>query len=148
MELQKIDNSIKIVLRAVGKIDKGRLRPETRFNLLQDTFRIGTQAIKLIDKSQTRDLIAVCLSPYGLTLRLDTFDSGKNNHRAVEDAKTAFHLRCKVDMARSIDQIDLMVVPRESGCGRRNGNASFAFIQSKIHDGLPIMHFPDLMGAA
>src|SRR5512145_2349656 len=100
------------------KIHKGCLRPEPLLNLIEDALRIGPQSIELIDEGKTWNLIPVRLMPDGFTLGLNAFHAREDNHRAIQHAKAALDLRRKINMPRRIDQVDLMAIPCERGCGR------------------------------
>ena len=48
---------------------------------------IGTGAIELVDKADTRHVVAVCLTPHGLGLGLDTGHAIEHCDSSVENAK-------------------------------------------------------------
>ncbi len=86
------------------------------FNLIEDTFKTGSDSIHLVDKTDSGDVIAICLTPDCLALSFDPFNGAKHNHAAVENAKTALNFRSEVDVPRRVDDVHHMFQP-----GARDG---------------------------
>ncbi len=69
---------------------------ELRLNLLDDVLRISTGSVKLVDESQTRNLVSLHLAINGQRLSLNSTDRAKYENSTVENAQTAFDFDRKV----------------------------------------------------
>ena len=52
--------------------------------------------------------------------------SVENHDATIENAETALHLGCEIDMARRVDQVDRAVTPLEGNAGAVDGDAALA----------------------
>ena len=68
--------------------------------------RAGT--VKFVDEADARHFVVVRITPVRFGLRFHAGNAVKNDDRAVENAQRALHLDRKVDVARRVDQVDLM----------------------------------------
>ena len=65
-------------------------------------------------------------------LRLDAFDRGDDEDRAVEHAEDAFDLRDEVGVARRVHQVDREVAHEERGDRGADRDAAFAFELERV----------------
>ena len=86
--------------------------------LLDDSFRIRTGSVHLVDERNPRNTVTFHLSVNGQRLTLHATDSTKHKNRTVENSQTAFHFNGEVDVSRSIDNVNPMLVPANLRHGR------------------------------
>ncbi len=72
--------------------------------------KLAPHAVKFIDKTNARHFIIVRIAPVRFRLRFDAGDAVEDDDRAVENAQRALHFDREVDVARRVDQVDLMFV--------------------------------------
>ena len=70
---------------------------------------LGTGTVQLVDEADTRNAVAVRLTPHRLGLRLDTGDAVEHRHGTVEHAQRTLHLDGEVDVPRGVDDVDGVV---------------------------------------
>ncbi len=92
--------------------------------------RVGTRAVTLIDEGQTRNVVPTHLTIHRDGLRLNTSHRAQHENSTVENAECAFHFHGEVNVAWSIDEVDIVVAPRAIRSGRLDRDAFFAL---KIH---------------
>src|SRR5262249_29638458 len=106
---------------------------------------VGSGAVHLVYECNSRHTVFVRLTPHGFRLGLNTTDCTKDRNSAMQDAERAFDLGGKVNVTRSIDNVDAMVVPKT---GRRGGcyrDSAFLFLLHPIHGRGAFMHLTDFV---
>jgi hypothetical protein len=144
----QIDHPVQISLNSMRQVNESRIHSQLRLDLAEHTARVGPCPVQFIDECQPGHLIAIRLPPDSLALRLHSFNAGKNDDCTIKHPQAAFDLSREVDVARSIDEIDLVVVPFESGGCGRDGDTALALISPKVHYRFAIMDLADLVGLA
>jgi hypothetical protein len=86
--------------------------------------------------------------PDGLGLRLHAGDAAEHDDRAVEHAQAALDLDREVDVARRVDQVDLVLLPLERGGRRRDRDPALALLLHPVHLGLAVVDLADLVDLA
>jgi hypothetical protein len=81
-------------------------------------------------------------------LTLDAFFGVKNYYPAVKDSQRPLDLGSKIDMARSVNNINSYILPKGSGGGRDNGDTSFSFLGHPVHLGCSFVNIADFLGSA
>ena len=109
---------------------------------------VRTGAVELVDEAHPRHGVLVGLAPDGLGLRLDTGDAVEHRDGAVEHAQRALHLGGEVDVARGVDDVDLVVLPPAGGRGGRDGDAALLLLLHPVHRGRAVVDLTDLVGDA
>ena len=72
---------------------------------------VGADAVHLVDERDTRNAIAVRLAPDSFRLGLNACDGIEHSDSAVENAQRALHFDREVDVARGVDDVDLVSSP-------------------------------------
>ena len=80
--------------------------------LLADAERVRARAVELVDERDARHLVAAHLAVDGDRLRLHAGDAAQHQDRAVEHAQRALDLDGEVDVARGVDDVDVVPWPR------------------------------------
>ena len=144
----EIDHPAKRVLGAERQLHHERLAPQTVCDLLEHAVKVRPHAVELIDEDDAWHPIFIGLTPDRLRLRLHTADCAEDHHRPVEDAQAAFDLGGKVNVARGVDDVDLMLLPlaADGRCG--DGDAALAFLGHPVGDGRSVVDLADLMRQA
>ena len=109
---------------------------------------IGPGPVELVDHGDLGHAVSHGLPPDRFGLGLHAGNGAKDAHRAVEHPKRALHFDGEVDMARGVDDIDLMVFPGAGGAGRSDGDAAFLLLGHEIHGGGAVMNLAHAMDAA
>jgi hypothetical protein len=73
--------------------------------------RVRTGAIALVDERDARDIVPPHLSVHGQGLRLNAANRAEHEHSAVQHAKRAFNLDREIDVARGVNDVDLVASP-------------------------------------
>ena len=102
---------------------------------------ICSHPIHLIHKGNTGNFIFICLTPYGLTLRLHPTYSTKDYNSTIKNAKRSLNLSGKINMSRRIDDINSVIIPECCRCSGRDCNSSFFLLLHPVHSGSTLMNF-------
>src|SRR5690606_6031515 len=94
------------------------------------------------------NLRVVGVAPVGFRLRLDATGAAKDAYATVEDLQGPIHFNGEVDMAGSIDDVELVSVPK-AGRGRRlNGDAALLLLLHEVRRGRAVVHLTNLVNLA
>jgi hypothetical protein len=116
-------------------------------NTLHRALKRGTHTIHFIDKTDAGDAVLISLAPNSFRLRLDAGYAVKDDNAAVKNAQTALNFGREVNMARGVNDINLVVKPERRCRRRRDGNATLLFLHHVIHGGRTLMHLAHAMNA-
>jgi hypothetical protein len=105
-------------------------------------------SIHLVDEGDARHVELVGLAPDGLGLRLDARHAVEHHHRAVQHAQRSLDLDREVDVSGRVDQVDVVVAPREAGRGGGDGDAALSLLRHPVHGRLALVDLADLVNAA
>jgi hypothetical protein len=122
-----------------------RARAEAVDHHLHAALEIGAHAIHLVHETDARHAIFVGLAPYGFGLGLYTHLTVKHNNSTVKHAQRALYFYGKVDVAWSVDNVDLLVLPVASNGGRHNGNTAFTLLGHPVGGGFTFVHGTNLV---
>jgi len=87
LHADEVDDTNEVRFRADRDLYDQRRRVQSRHHHVDATVELGSNAVELVDEADPRDVVAVSLAPDGLRLWLDTSDTVKDSHCAVEDAQ-------------------------------------------------------------
>ncbi len=138
----------------IGKLHQNGVAIQLFLDLLHHAQRIGAGAVHLVDERQPRHMVALHLAVDGHRLALHAADGAEHEDGAVQHAQAAFHFDGEIDVARRIDQIDLVIdpwriVPMHGGGGAGDGNSAFALQIHVVHGRAPFaLHFLNAVNAA
>ena len=79
---------------------------------------------------------SIRLSPHRFRLRLDAGDGVENDDSTIQDTERALDLKGEINVTRSINQIDEVLLPLERNGSCVDGDASFSFLRHPIHYGV------------
>ena len=140
-----INNTAEIRFGADWEIHNQWVCAQTFTNHINTAEEVSTNTIHFVNKANTRNIITVCLAPYGFGLGLNTGHRFKHCDRAVQNAQRAFHFHCKVNVSRGINQIDAVVTPKACCCRRCNCDTTFLFLFHPVHRRATIVNFADFI---
>ena len=150
--IYKVYQPGKLVLGANRQNHRQRVGSETLLDLSANVQEVGARTVHLVDIAQTGYAVLVGLTPYGLRLGLDAAHGAERSHRSVQHAQRALHLGREVDVARGIDNIDLvglvLVVPESGRRGRRDRDAALLLLNHPVHRRGAFVHLADLVSLA
>jgi hypothetical protein len=112
-----------------------------------DTEEVCSHAIHLVDESDFRNLVSVCLMPHCFGLRLDSAHPTEDADRAVENSQGPFHLDGEIHMTGSVNNIDRVVAPIAGSDRRGDRDAPLLLLDHPVHGGLAVMDFSHLVHA-
>ena len=111
------------------------------FHHLHSIKKIRSNSIHFIHECNSRNAVFICLAPHRFRLRFNTTDRTKKSNCSVEHTQRSFDLGCKINVSRSINYINPMVIPKASSCCGSNSYASFFFLFHPVHSSGAFMHF-------
>ena len=117
-------------------------------HLFEDSSKIAAQPVHLVNKGKTGNMIAVCLVPDGFRLGFNPANGAENRHHAIKNPQAALDFNREINMPRSINNGDAVVVPLTGSSRGSNGNAPLLFLFHPIHQSGPIMNLTDFVGQA
>ncbi len=144
----QIDHAIEPVLDPQRQLEGDRVGPQPLANLLDDAREIGAHTVHLVHEGQPRHAELVGLAPHRLGLRLDAAHAAEDDHRAVEHAQATLDLDGEIDVARRVDQVDLVVAPGQDGRGRGDRDAALLLLRHPVHLRLAVVDLADLVDLA
>ena len=94
-------------------------------------------------------MVPVGLFPDRLRLWFNTSHGTEDGDGSVEYPKRPFYFDGKIDMARSINDVEpvvfVVVIPVNGGSCRGDGNATLLLLHHPIHGGRTIVHLSKLI---
>ena len=145
----QIDYSLEVFFRSDGDLDRTRICAQNFLHLAIYFKEVCSATVHFIYICQTRHMIFIGLAPNGFTLRFHTAYRTKSSNSSVQNTKRAFHFHGKVNVSRSVDQIDfvslIVVFPESGSSSTGNSNTTFLFLRHPVHCGCTIVHFPYFM---
>ena len=135
LHAQKIHDSLELGFEPDRDLKGHGVVPQPVAQLVDHARRVGAGAVAFVYKRDAGDLVAAHLLVHGDRLGLDPADCAQHQDRAVEHPQRAFHLDGEIDVARRVDDVDLVVLPLAEGRGRSNGDAPLAFQIHAVHEG-------------
>ncbi|CAH0056777.1 unnamed protein product [Clonostachys solani] len=108
LHFDQINDTLVLILETNGDLDSSGRDLEFLVDLLDGLPGVGAHSVHLVDKGDTGDIVALHLSVDGDGLGLDAADSTENHDGTIENAESALNLDGEVDMAGSVDKIDMI----------------------------------------
>ncbi|OQB55907.1 MAG: hypothetical protein BWX96_03276 [Bacteroidetes bacterium ADurb.Bin145] len=119
-------------------------------DLVDNTQKVSTCPVHLVNKSYSGDTIFVCLSPHCFRLGFNTSDATENSNSSIKHSQGSFNLNCEINMPGSIYYIDLIIFviifPVSSRCCRRYCNPALLFLNHPVHLGISVMNLSHTVG--
>ena len=143
----EVDETPVVALRADRQLDDGHVGVEAILDRVERGEEVGSESVHLVDEAHAGHAVLVGLAPHRLGLGLHAGDTVEHRHRAVEHAQRALHLDGEVDVARGVDDVDVVVAPLAGGGGRRDGDAALLLLRHPVHRRGAFVHLADLVVA-
>ena len=144
LHLEKVDDAVEVILGADRELHDQRLRTEAVDDGADRVVEVGAELVHLVDEADTRDVVLGGLTPDLLGLRLHAFLAVEDGDCAIEDTEGALDLDGEVDVARGVDDVDLVLVPETGDGGRRDRDAALLLLLHPVGGGGTIVGLADL----
>ena len=128
--------------------NRNRVRPEPLGQLAEHSIKSRSDPVHFVDEADSRDVVLVRLTPHGLTLSLDPFDSAEHHDATIEDSQAAFDLGGEIDMSRRVDDVDRVSLPLARNGRRVNRDPPLGLLAVEVGDGRAVIDVPHAMGHA
>src|SRR5664280_1498755 len=149
LHADEVNYSNEIFFSSDWYLNRNRICSKFFLNLLNDTKEVSAGSIHFIYKGNTWHNIFIGLSPYCFRLRLNTSYSTKNSYSAIKNPERAFYFNRKINMPRSINNINFKIVaiifPICSSSGRSYCDPSLLFLNHPVHLSISVMHLTHTM---
>ncbi|KAJ0162728.1 hypothetical protein CTA2_4081 [Colletotrichum tanaceti] len=154
--LDQVDDALELVLGADGDLDGGGGDLELAVDLLDGLPGVGAHAVHLVHEADAGDVVALHLAVDGDGLALDARDGAQDHDGAVEHAQSTLDLDGEVDVARGVDDVDVVgflfsvfrLLPVGEGGGRLDGDALLSLEVHRVHLGADRVLAADLVDGA
>ncbi len=144
----EVDDALVVALGADGQLEDGAVGAEAVLDGGEGGVEVCAQAVHLVDEAHAGHAVLVGLSPHGLGLGLHASHTVEHRHRTVEHAEGPLHLDGEVNVARGVDDVDVVVAPLAGGGRRGDGDAPLLLLGHPVHDGGAFVHLTDLVALA
>ncbi len=142
LHCHEIDDPREQVSFADRQLDRHSVGAEPVLHHLDDIHEIRADAVHLVDERNARNTVFIHLTPDRFRLRLHAADRTEERDGTIKDAERPLDFDGKVHVARRIDDIDPMVVPKAGGRGGGNRYAAFLLLLHPVHRRCAVVHFP------
>ena len=142
----QVDDTAEAALLADRELDCDRIGMKPVLHHLNDTEKVGSGNVHLVDVRHSRDLVLVSLTPNGLGLGLNAALRAENGYRTVQNAKRALNLNGKVNVAGGINDVDTVLLPVAGGCSGGNGDSALLLLGHPVHRCTAVMGLAHAMG--
>ena len=159
--LDQIDDAFELVFCADRKSDRGGDRTGPVLDHANTVVKVCADLVHLVDEDDTRNLVAVGLTPDGFGLGFDTGVGVEQADSTIENRKRTLDFDGEVNVAGGVDDVEtdlgvrgafggrvFLALP-ESGRGSRGDrDAAFLFLLHPVHGRGAVVDFADLVGLA
>ncbi len=121
----QVNHAFEVLFQTNRKLRQHGIAAEFGTELLNHLLGVSTGTVHLVDERQTGHAIAAHLPIDGQRLSLHPSNGAKDENGPIQDAEAALNFDGEVDVAGSVDQVDVVAVPCHRG--RRTGNRDSAF---------------------
>jgi len=135
----EVDDAGKFVPLSHRSLDRQRHGIEPFLHLGDGAVVVCADAVQFVDERNLGNAVLVRLMPYRLGLRLHAADGAEDNHHPIEHAQRPFHLDREIDVARGIDDVNLVAAPHAGRGRRRDRDPAFLLLGHPVHDGLAVV---------
>ena len=125
---------MKILLLAPGKLKNQLFRAQLFADFLQDVFKVGPDAVHLVDEGDAGDAVPIRLPPDHLGLRLHAVHGAEDRHGPVQDAQAALHLDGEIDVTRGVDDVDGVLPPAGGDGSGGDGDPALPLLGHPVVD--------------
>ena len=151
----QVDHTNESIFKADRQLNRYCISIQTSFHHVNYVIEVSTGDVHFVYICHTRYMVFISLTPYGFRLRFNTAFSTENCNGTIKYTQGTFNFYSKVNVARSIDDVDTMFIklmfgafPVAGGCSRSDGNTTFLFLNHPVHGSSAFMGFTDFMYSA
>ena len=130
---KQINHSFECILCSDWKLHCYCIRTQSILHHIYNSKEVCSNDIHFVYESNSWYFVCVCLSPYIFRLRFYPAFCTEYSYSTVQYTKRTLYFYCKVNVARSINDIDTVIVPLSSCRSRSNGNTSLFFLLHPVH---------------
>ena len=145
LHLDQVDDALEAALRTDRELDRDDVGAQALLHRPHREVEVRADLVHLVDEADAGNVVLVGLTPDLLGLWFDTFLTVEHRHGAVEHTQAALHLDGEVDVARGVDDVDLVVVPEAGGRRGRDGDAALLLLLHPVHRGRAVVNLTDLV---
>ena len=145
LHLDEVDHSGVFALGTDRKLQNSNVFGETLLDGLEHEVEVGARAVHLVDEAHARHVVLVGLTPNGFGLWLYASNTVEHGNCTIENTQRALNLDREVDVARGIDDVDLVVVPSTGGSSRGDRDATLLLLLHPVHGGAAVVDLTDLV---
>ena len=128
LHINEVNDTADIFFEADWKMNGNGIFRQTFMDRIEGFVEIATDLVNLVNKTNARHAVFGSLAPHSFGLSFDTHLTIEHDDGAVEHAERAFHLGGKVDVARGINNVNLVTFPVGGNSSGSNGNTTFLFL--------------------
>ena len=132
---------MKILFQPNWNLHKNRVAIKFFMQLLNDATRIGARSIKFVDKSKSRNPIALHLAVNCQRLSLYAANRTQDQNSPVKNSKGAFNFNGEVNVTRGVNKVDRRIMPMHASRSARDSNTTFLLKLHVIHGRSTVMNF-------
>ncbi len=153
VHFDEVDDTFKGILLADGKLDGNGVGVEPVPHHFHGARKVCAVDIHFVNVRDAGHLVLVRLTPDGFGLGLDAALRAERRNRAVQNTEGTLDFYGKVNVSRSVDDINSALVlfgktaSRPVTCSRRGGNGytSLLFLYHPVHSSRTVVGFAYLM---
>ncbi len=145
---EQIDHADEVTFRADWQDHDERVCAENFLHLSDDAVEICTDPVELVDVNNASDFGVICVAPVGFRLRLNAAGTAEYADTAVEDFERTVNFDGEVNVARSVDDVELVVFPEASGGGGLDRDSALGFLFHEVHGGCAVVDLTDFVDLA
>ncbi len=147
LHLDQVDDAGEVAFTPDRDLEDEGIGAEAIDDRLDVGVEVGASAVEFVDETDARHLVPVGLTPHSLGLGLDPGDAVEDGDGPIEDPQAALDFDGEVDMAGSVDDVDVVVVPDTGGGGRGDRDPPLLLLLHPVHRGGAFVDLTDLVVA-
>ena len=152
VHLDEVNYTLEVFLSSDWDNDRHWVSAEHFLHLSYDLEEVSARAVHLVDVAHARNVVLVSLAPYSLRLWLHTAHCTVGCHSSVEYAERALHLSSEIDVSRSVNQVELILVsvPCPVCCSscRCDSDTALLLLSHPVHCCSTVVNLTDLVSLA
>ena len=153
LHTDQVNHALELIFASDRNLERNRVCVQAVTHHVHYMEEISADDIHFIDICHTRYFVFVSLTPYGFRLGFNTALGRKYCNRSVQNPQGTFNFYRKVNVARSINNVDTVGVvlllgtfPHAGSCSGSNRNTTFLLLNHPVHSSGSVVDFTDFMG--
>ena len=106
---------------------------------------VSADPVHFVDEANAGNVVLVGLAPNRFRLRLNACHTVEERYRSVEDPQAALDFGREIDVPGSVNDVDLVLAPKASRGGGRNGDAALLLLLHVVHGGGAVVYLAHAM---